>query len=79
MATSNVFVLTEQPPLLGKIASARAGAQIREFLVARKKYIRRHKDSNVVIPSLDQLMEEEDLEQIRVVMTALYLKRDKEA
>ena len=55
MATSNVFVLTEQPPLLGKIASARAGAQIREFLVARKKYIRRHKDGNVVVSSLDQL------------------------
>ncbi len=78
MATSNVFVLTEQPPLLGKISSSRAGAQIREFLTARKKYSRRHSGGAVVLPSLQQLMEEDDLEQIRVIMTARFTKEDRE-
>jgi hypothetical protein len=78
MATSNVFVLSEQPPLLGKISSSRAGAQIREFLTARKRYNRRHSGGTVVLPSLQQLMEEDDLEQIRVIMTARFTKEDRE-
>ena len=78
MATSNVFVLSEQPPLLGKISSLRAGAQIREFLTARKRYNRRHSGGTVVLPSLQQLMEEDDLEQIRVIMTARFTKEDRE-
>ena len=78
MAQSNIFVVTEQPPLLGRIVSERAGLQIREFAAARQKYQRRHQGGNIQIPGLAQLMEEEDLEQIRVVMTARFQKEDRE-
>ena len=78
MAQSNVFVVTEQPPLLGRIISGRAGAQIREFAMARKRYQRRYQSKNVQMPELSQLMEEEDLELIRVVMTARFQKEDRE-
>ena len=64
MATqTNVFVLRETPPELGKIAgtSEEATVQIRVFLLKRRKYIRRHKVSGVRIPSLAQMMEKEDI------------------
>lgn len=77
--TNNLFVLTEQPPLLGKIISARAGAQIRDFLMARRKYVRRHGENNMALPSLAQTMEENDLDQIRIVMTARFVRMDREA
>ena len=76
MAQSNISVVTEQPPLLGRIVSERAG--LREFAAARQKYQRRHQGGNIQIPGLAQLMEEEDLEQIRVVMTARFQKEDRE-
>ena len=78
MAQSNVFVVTEQPPLLGRIISGRAGTQIREFAMARQRYQRRYQSKNVQMPELSKLMEEEDLEQIRVVMTARLQKKDRE-
>ena len=62
----------------GRIVSERAGLQIREFAAARQKYQRRHQGGNIQIPGLAQLMEEEDLEQIRVVMTARFQKEDRE-
>ena len=61
MATqTNVFVLRETPPELGKIAGTHeeATVQIRVFLLKRRKYIRRHKDGEVKIPTIDKLMEE---------------------
>ena len=70
MAISNVFVVTEQPPLLGRIRSQDAGAQIRKFMAERQKYQRRHRKEKEQLPILDQLMEDEDLKQLRVVMTA---------
>ena len=78
MATSNVFVVTEQQPLLGRIRSQDAGAQIRKFMAERQKYQRRHGKGKEQLPTLDQLMEEEDLEQIRVVMTARFSREDRE-
>ena len=78
MAQSNVFVVTEQPLLLGRIISGRAGTQIREFAMARQRYQRRYQSKNVQMPELSQLMEEEDLEQIRVVMTARFQNEDRE-
>jgi hypothetical protein len=80
-ATSNVFVLHEKPPQLGKIAgtSAEATVQIRVFLIRRRKYVRRYQDSSVEIPTLDKTMEEEDLEQLRRVAVARFKKLDKAA
>ena len=76
---SNVIIVTEKPPKLGKITGTTdaACAQIRAFLVLRKKYIRRYKDSITKIPTLDQMMEEEDLEQLSRVAVARFKKQDR--
>ena len=75
---SNVFIVTEKPPRLGKIVgkAEEASLQIRAFLVQRLKYIRRYKDSNVKIPTLAQTMEEEDLAMIAGVALARFKKED---
>ena len=76
---SNFIIVTEKPPKLGKITGTTdaACAQIRAFLVLRKKYIRRYKDSITKIPTLDQMMEEEDLEQLSRVAVARFKKQDR--
>ena len=76
---SNVWIVNEQPPKLGKITGTaeECARQIRDFLILRKKYIRRHKDSNVKIPTLDQMMEEEDLEQLSRVARASFNRQDR--
>ena len=51
--------------------------QIRVFLLKRRKYIRRHKDSEVKIPTIDKLMEEEDLEQLSRAAVARFKSLDK--
>ena len=57
MATStNVYVLTEKPPTLGRIDGKRAGEQIQEFLRELAKYTRLHVRDGVQIPSLFKLM-----------------------
>ena len=77
MATStNVYVLTEKPPTLGRIDGKRAGEQIQEFLRELAKYTRLHVRDGVQIPPLNKLMEEEDLEMLRVVMTGLFEEDD---
>ena len=79
-ASTNVYVLTEKPPILGRIDGKRAGEQIQEFLRELAKYTRLHvRDDGVQIAStsyLRQLMEEEDLEMLRVVMTGLFEEDD---
>ena len=79
--TSNLFVLRENPPELGKIVgdAEDAALMIRAFLIKRRKFIKRHKDSEVKIPSLAQMMEEEDLEQISRVAVARFKSLDKMA
>ena len=79
MATStNVFVLTDQPPTLGRIDSTRAGDQIQQFLRDLAKYKRRHEHDGVAIPQLNQLMEEEDLEMLRIILDDLFVQDDKD-
>jgi hypothetical protein len=75
-ASTNVYVLTEKPPILGRIDGKRAGEQIQEFLRELAKYTRLHVRDGVQIPSLNKLMEEEDLEMLRVVMTGLFEEDD---
>ena len=64
--------------MLGRLKSQSAGEQIREFMANRRRYQRRHGNGREQLPSLEQLMEDEDLEQIRVVMTARFVKEDRE-
>jgi hypothetical protein len=75
---SNVFVVTEKPPKLGKITgeAEEASAQIRAFLVQRRQYIRRYADSNVKIPTLAQTMEEGDLDMLAGVALARFRRED---
>ena len=76
---SNVYIVTERPPRLGKIAGTKEAAakQIRSFFVQRRKYDRRYKDSNVTIPALDKTIEEEDLAQLAGVARAMFKKEDR--
>ena len=75
-SSANVFVVTEQPALLGRIEGARAGEQIQEFLVLWERWKRRHGGEGVAIPTLDKLMEEEDLDMIRVILMGEFLQDD---
>lgn len=75
-SSAKVFVVTEQPPLLGRIEGARAGEQIQEFLVLWERWKRRHGGEGVAIPTLDKLMEEEDLDMIRVILLGEFLQDD---
>jgi len=73
MATAtNVYMLTEKPPTLGRIDGKRAGDQIQEFLRELAKYVRLHVREGVQIPHLKQLMEQEDVEMLRIVLTGLF-------
>ena len=76
---SNVYIVTEKPPRLGKVTGKKeeAARQIRNFFIQRRKYIRRYKDSNVKIPTLDQMIEEEDLEQLAGVARAMFKREDR--
>ena len=75
-STTNVFVLSDKPPALGRIDGARAGEQIQQFLRDRAKYERRHANDGTQIPRIDQLMEEEDLEMLRIMLTGLFGQDD---
>ena len=75
-SATNVFVLTDKPPTLGRIDGERAGAQIQQFLRELAKYKRRHAEDGVQIPRLDQLMEEEDLEMLQTMLTGLFEQDD---
>ena len=65
-------MLTEKPPTLGRIDGKRAGDQIQEFLRELAKYVRLHVREGVQIPHLKQLMEQEDVEMLRIVLTGLF-------
>ena len=62
-AKNSIFVLTEQPPLLGTIREKGAADQIKSFLVARKKWARRQA-KGAALPTLVQLMEESDIKSV---------------
>ena len=74
-SSTNVFVLTDQPPTL-RIDGERAAEQIQQFLREYAAYKRRHAEDGVQIPRLDQLMSEEDLEMLRTMLTGLYEQDD---
>ena len=75
-SSTNVFVLTDQPPTLGRIDGERAREQILGFLREFATYKRRHAEDGVQIPRLDQLMSEEDLEMLRMMLTGLFEQDD---
>ncbi len=71
-SSTNVFVLTDQPPTLGRIDGERAREQILEFMREFATYKKRHATNGVLIPQLDQLMTKEDLEMLRMMFTGLF-------
>ena len=75
-ATNSIFVLTEQPPYLGKIATQGAAEQIKKFLVAKKRWSRRQ-TPGAVLPTIVQLMEESDIDMLSTIALARFQKEDK--
>ena len=76
-STTNVIVLTDKPPTLGRIDSERAGGQIQDFMRAYAKFKRRHAKDGVQIPSVEQSMEEEDLDVLQTMLTSLFDQDEK--
>ena len=77
-ATTSVFVLTEQPPYLGNIKTTGATEQIRSFLLARKRWTRRQ-PKNAALPTLSQLIEENDINSLCTIALARFKREDKVA
>ena len=76
-SSTNVFVLTDQPPTL-RIDGERAAEQVLQFMRDLATYKRRHAEDGVQIPRLDQLMSEEDLKMLQTMLTGLYEQDDPE-
>ena len=74
-AMNSIFVLTEQPPLLGTIREKGAADEIKSFLVARKKWARRQA-KGAALPTLVQLMEESDIELLSTIAIARFQQED---
>ena len=77
-AMNSIFVLTEQPPLLGTIRERGAADQIKSFLVARKKWARRQA-KGAALPTLVQLMEESDVDLLSTIAIARFQQEDEMA
>ena len=77
-ATTSLFVLTEQPPYLGNIKNIGATEQIRLFLIARKRWIRRQ-PKDATLPTLSQLMEENDVNSLCTIALARFKREEKVA
>ena len=73
-SSTNVFVLTDQPPTL-RIDGERADEQILQFLREYATYKRRHAEDGVQIPRLDQLMSEfKDFKKLKTYLAQTYFE-----
>ena len=76
-STTNVIVVSDKPPSLGRITGDNPGPQIQESLRDLAQWTRRHAKDGRDLPRMDQLIEEADLSMLRSIQEALFKEDDK--